>query len=95
MRRKGPVQDPYNSDELALRHARLGIQLNAKVMLGRVSVRFTHGGRAVRFTFLPNSGKARNGIEVVEFELPKVEAWALAEWMTDQTTKRAPGGPSK
>lgn len=78
-------------DELSLRKARIAIRTNSKVILGRVSAVLTGPThRAIRLTFLPKSSKASHGIEAIEFELPKVEAWALAEWITDQATTRSP-----
>lgn len=57
----------------------------------RVSALFAGPARrSIRFTFLPRSIKSAQGIEAIEFELPKVEIWALAEWMTDKAMTRSP-----
>jgi hypothetical protein len=77
--------------ELTLKNARLSIRLNSKVILGRVSARLSGPTRrSIQFTFVPKNGNSAHGIEAIEFELPKVEAWALAEWMTEQSMTRSP-----
>jgi hypothetical protein len=82
--------------ELTLKNARLGIRLNSKVILGRVSARLSGlTRRSIQFTFVPKNSNAAHGIEEIEFELPKVEAWALAEWMTEQSMTRSPDRAKK
>jgi hypothetical protein len=82
--------------ELSLKNARVGVKSNAKMILGRVSARLSGPTRrSIQFTFVPKSTNAAHGIEAIKFELPKVEAWALAEWLTEQSMTRSPDRAKK
>src|SRR5437870_4385611 len=81
-----------------LRRARIRFALRPRVILGGVSAVFTGPrSRSVRFTFMPKRRNVAHGIEAIEFELSRVEAWSLAEWMTAKSTKhtQAPKEPAK
>ena len=88
-KRPAPQRPSKALGELTLKSARIGVKSNSKVILGRVSARLAGPTRrSIQFTFVPRS--TAHGIEAIEFELPKVEAWALAEWMTEQSMTRSP-----
>ena len=80
---------------LKLKRARVRFALQPRLMLGKVSAAFV-GQRSgsIRFTFVPSGRKAANGIESLEFELTRNQAWFLAEWMTNQSIRKGPA-PTK
>ena len=89
--RPAPPRPSKALGELNLKNARVGVKSNSKVILGRVSARLAGPTRrSIQFTFVPKKSNGAHGIEAIEFELPKVEAWALAEWMTEQSMTRSP-----
>jgi hypothetical protein len=95
-RRPAPQRPAKPLGELTLKNARVGVKSNSKVILGRVSARLAGPpSRSIQFTFVPQKSNAAHGIEAIEFELPKVEAWALAEWMTEQSMTRSPDRAKK
>jgi hypothetical protein len=84
------------SSSLTLKRARLRLALRPTVILGGVSAVFTGpNNRSIRFTFVPKRRNPDHGIETIEFELPRAEAWALSEWLYDEATKRSPVQPKK
>ena len=86
-----PRRPAKSLGELTLKNARVGVKSNSKVILGCVSARLAGPTRrSIQFTFVPKKSNAGHGIVAIEFELPKVEAWALAEWMTEQSMTRSP-----
>jgi hypothetical protein len=97
MSKRSTAQGPSQPlDELRLRNARLAVKSNSRVILGRVSARLSGPTRrSIQFTFVPKNSNGAHGIEAIEFELPKVEAWALAEWMTEQSMARSPDRAKK
>jgi hypothetical protein len=75
---------------LTLKRARLRLTTRTKVILGGVTARFTGPkGRSILFTFTPK-GRNPAGVESIEFELSRVAAMDLADWMMEESTKRTP-----
>jgi hypothetical protein len=81
---------------LKLKRARVRFALQPRLILGKVSAAFV-GQRSgsIRFTFVPSGRKSANGIESLEFELTRNQAWFLAEWMTNQSIRKGPAATKK
>jgi hypothetical protein len=81
---------------LKLKRARVRFALQPHLMFGKVSAAFV-GQRSgsIRFTFVPSGRKSANGIESLEFELTRNQAWFLAEWMTNQSIRKGPVAAKK
>jgi hypothetical protein len=94
-RRLAPQRPSKTLGELSL-SARLGVKSKSKLILERVSARLAGPTLcSIKFTFVPKSSNSAHVIEAIEFELPKVETWALAEWMTEQSMTRSPDRAKK
>jgi hypothetical protein len=81
---------------LKLKRARVRFALKPRLMFGKVSAAFV-GQRSgsIRLTFVPSGRKSANGIESLEFELTRNQAWFLAEWMTNQSIRKGPAATKK
>jgi hypothetical protein len=76
---------------LKLKRARVRFALQPRLMFGKVSAAFVGPkSGSIRFTFVPSGRKSANGLESLEFELTRNQAWFLAEWMTNQSIRKGP-----
>jgi hypothetical protein len=84
------IRSSKSAHGLTLKRARLRFTTQTKVILGGVTATFSGPkNRSILFTFTP---KRRNPatVESIEFELSRIEAMDLADWMMQESTKLAP-----
>jgi hypothetical protein len=81
---------------LKLKRARVRFAIQPRLVFGKVSVAFV-GQRSgsIRFTLVPSGRKSANGLESLEFDLTRNQAWFLAEWMTNQSIRKGPAATKK
>jgi hypothetical protein len=90
---RNPTRKPSTGPvvSLPLKRASIRVAPQLKVPVDRVSLEFSgRRNRSVRLTFMPKRPTAPLEAEAIEFELSRVQAWALAQWIIDESTKRAP-----
>jgi hypothetical protein len=76
---------------LPLKRATMQIDALAKTAIGGVSLEFVgRHNRSVQLRFLAKSTKPVHRIGTITFEISRVQAWALAEWIIEESTKHAP-----
>lgn len=76
---------------LPLKRATIRVSAQPKVPFDRVSIECSGlRNRSVRLTFLPKRPTVPPGGGAIEFEMSRVQAWALAQWIIDESTKRNP-----
>jgi hypothetical protein len=74
---------------LPLKSATVRIASRPKIAIGSASLEFVgRHSRSVRFTFLPKRPTVP-GSGPIELKMSRVQAWALAEWIIDESTKRS------
>jgi hypothetical protein len=90
------VRKGQTVSSLKLKRARVRFALQPRLTFGEVSAAFV-GQRSgsIRFTFVPSGRKGASGIESLEFELTRNQAWFLAEWMTNQSIRKGPATTKK
>lgn len=65
--------------------------MRRRIAIGSLSARFIgRRDRLVRLSFVPKDPSASDEIGAIDLVLPRVQAWSLAEWIIEQTVKRAP-----
>jgi hypothetical protein len=90
------VDPPALVSDIKLTHARVRLALNHKIVLGKASAQFIgHRLGSIKFSFVPKGRQALGGIEALEFELTRNQAWFLAEWISNQSIRRAPKSAQK
>jgi hypothetical protein len=74
---------------LPLKSTTMRIASQPKIAIGSASLKFVgRQNRSVRFTFLPKHPTVP-GSGPFELKMSRVQAWALAEWIIDESTKRS------
>ncbi|HVR22540.1 MAG TPA: hypothetical protein VMU26_04405 [Candidatus Polarisedimenticolia bacterium] len=90
---RNPAREPSTGPiaSLPLKRAAIRVAPQPKVPVDRVSLEFSgRRSRSVRLTFLPKRPTVPPEAGAITFELSRVQAWALAQWIIDESTKRAP-----
>lgn len=90
---RNPASEPYTGPvaSLPLKRATIRVSPQPKVPVDHVSLEFSgRRNRSVRLTFLPKRATVPSEAGAIEFELSRVQAWALAQWIIDESSKRAP-----
>jgi hypothetical protein len=79
------------SESLLLKRAVFRFGREAAIPLESVSTEFAgKGNRSVRLTFLPKGPSAFRETNAMQLELPRAQAWALAEWILNETVMYGP-----
>jgi hypothetical protein len=74
---------------LPLKSATVLIPAQPNLAIDRVSLEYCgRRKRSVRLTFLPKNPDAHDESGAIEIQLSRVQAWALAQWIIDESTKR-------
>jgi hypothetical protein len=90
---RNPTRKPSTGPvvSLPLKRATIRIAPQPKVPVDHVSLEFSgQRNRSVRLTFMPKSPTVSPEAGTIEFVLSRVQAWALAQWIIDESTKRVP-----
>jgi hypothetical protein len=90
-RKRKPNSSVAGAVTLPLKRATMKIDSQPGVAIGGVSLEFTgRRSRSGRLTFLSSSKKPFHRSGTIEFEISRVQAWDLAEWILQQSTRRVP-----
>jgi hypothetical protein len=90
---KNPAREPSAGPvvSLPLKRTTIRVAPQPKVPVDHVSLEFSgRRNRSVRLTFMPKSPPVSPEAGTIELVLSRVQAWALAQWIIDESTKRAP-----
>jgi len=90
---RNPASEPSPGlvTSLPLKRTTIRVAAQPKVPVDRVSLELSgRRNRSVRLTFMPKRPTVLSEVGAIEFEISRVQAWALAQWIIDKSTKRAP-----